>query len=184
MTYGGVAVVWRQAACSLKELAFPNPGDFEVLVAAGSLKGHSRKLVMLSCYIPPGYSRIRGEETLNHINDIIVHVKSRFTDPFIDIAGDFNQWEIGNALGDFPDLREAPVGPTRGDLSIDRIFTNVSRSISDSGTLEPLETEDEDRRSDHLVAFCRADLARIKAFTWEHFTYRHYNEASVKKFKE
>ena len=167
VTYGGVAVLWRKSACSLKEFAFPNPLDFEVVVATGSLRGHTRKLAIISCYIPPGYSRARGEGAIEHINDIVVHLKGRFTDPYIVIAGDYNQWQVADSLDDFPDIKEAPVGPTRGDLSIDKIFTNVSRSISDSGSLEPLEDEEGEKQSDHRVAYCRADLGRINAFKWE-----------------
>ena len=74
------------------------------------------------------------------------------------MAGDFNQWDIGEALLDFPDLKEAPVGPTRQDLLIDKIYTNLSRSINEAGTLSPLETEDGTKKSDHRVAFCKAEI--------------------------
>ena len=85
---------------------------------------------------------------------------------------------------DFPDLREVDVGPTRGDRSIDKIFTNVSRSVESAGTLEPLETDDGSRQSDHRVAYCRAELARLRTFVWQTYSYRHFNEDSVEKFKE
>ena len=122
-----------------------------MLIATGSLKGHSRRLAVLACYIPPGYHKTRGEAAVAHINDVIVHLKRRFTDPYLVIAGDYNQWDIVESLSDFPDLREAPVGPTRGALSIDKIFSNISRSITEAGTLEPLETEESDRQSDHRI---------------------------------
>ena len=125
--YGGVAAVWRNSRCSMKEVSIVNPNNYEILVTAGKLSGHTRKLVVLSCYIPPGYARSVGEGALDFINDAVVHVKQLYTDPYIIVAGDFNQWDISGALTDFPDLREAPVGQTRGDLSIDKIFTNLSR---------------------------------------------------------
>ena len=34
------------------------------------------------------------------------------------------------------------------------------------------------------MAYCRADLERVKTFKWQKYTYRHYNEASVQQFKE
>ena len=89
-TYGGVALLWRENACSARRINFPNPGDFEVLPAAGSVRGHSRKLIILACYLPSNYSKQRSADELEHINDLIVHVERKFTDPFIIIAGDFN----------------------------------------------------------------------------------------------
>ena len=37
--YGGVAVVWKEGSGVFKEVAFKNPESYEVLVAAGSLRG-------------------------------------------------------------------------------------------------------------------------------------------------
>ena len=115
---------------------------------------------------------------------MIVFVKQKYTDPFVILAGDFNQWKISQTILDFPDLKEAQTGPTRNDKNIDKIFTNISRSISEAGTLASLETEDGSRASNHRTAYCKAELARLRTFTWEKYTYRHYNEESVQKFKE
>ena len=54
-----------------------------------------------------------------------------------------------------------------------------------SGTLAPLETEGEEdvRKSDNRVAYCTVNLPRKETFHWESYTYRHYNEYSVDKFK-
>ena len=59
VSYGGVAVVWRKKFANFSEvkLKLKNEGRFEVLTASGSIKGHRRKLVVLACYIPPGYCR-------------------------------------------------------------------------------------------------------------------------------
>ena len=103
--YGGVALVWRESSCSLRKLDYPNPDGFEVLIAGGKLHGHTRKLVVIACYLPPGYAKRRGEEALGFINGAVVHLKQKFTDPYIVLAGDFNQWDIEEALLDFPDLK-------------------------------------------------------------------------------
>ena len=47
--------------------------------------------------------------------------------------GDFNHWKIEIPLADFVDLKEVPVGNTRKDKSIDRIFLNMSRAVKESG---------------------------------------------------
>ena len=143
VSYGRVAVLWKESIASFKKVEIPNLQGFEILVAAGSIRGHSRKLLVLACYIPPSLTRQKGIAALDHITDTIVGLKRRFKDPYLVVVGDFNQWSIAIALADFPDIREAAVGPTRGRRSIDWLFMDMSRSITESGTLAPLETEEE-----------------------------------------
>lgn len=71
---------------------------------------------------------------------------------------------MDQTLVDFADITEIPVGPTRNDKSIDRIFMNISRSVCESGTLELLQTEDESASSDHRIAYCRLDLPHLTTF--------------------
>ena len=181
VTYGGVAVLWQETHCNFKEVVLRNVGDAEILACAGSLRGHSRTICVLACYLPPNIGRRSSDESLDKITDAVVELKRRFTDPYIIIAGDYNQWKAEDALLDFPDIREADVGPTRKDKQIDRIFTSMGRSITESGTLAPLETE-EGQPSNHRVAYCRVGLERVESFVWQTYSYRYYNEASVKDF--
>ena len=93
---------------------------------------------------------------------------------------------MAQALEDFANVKEADVGHTRNSRSLDRIFLNMARSIVESGTLEPLSTEEteteEAKSSDHRIAYCRLDLPRKNTFTWETYTYRYFNEESKKNF--
>ena len=57
VAYGGVAIICREDLGRIEEVKIKNPQNFEVLVAAASLKGHSRKFVVVACYLPPGYSK-------------------------------------------------------------------------------------------------------------------------------
>lgn len=50
------------------------------------------------------------------------------------------------------------LGPTRGTKSIDRTLVNFGRSITESCTLEPLETKS-GMLSDHRIAFAKAKFA-------------------------
>ena len=52
VAYGGVAVVWREALGSFKQVDIEGGSDFKVLAAAGSLRGYTRKFVVVACYIP------------------------------------------------------------------------------------------------------------------------------------
>ena len=79
------------------------------------------------------------------------------------------------------------MGNTRGDRSIDRIFTNVDHE--EAGTLPPLETdpgEDEGegtpKKSDHDIAFCKMKLPRMESFEMLTYSYRYYNPDSEEKF--
>ena len=182
VSYGGVAVIWDESRCTMKRLDY-RAGDYEILACSGRIKGHSRHLVILACYIPPGYTKLQGEGALEEVSEMIVDLKRRFSDPYLVVAGDFNQWDIGEVLLDFQDIREAAVGGTRNGKKIDRIFTNMTRSIEKAGTLAPLESDDSTKKSDHRTAFCTFQMQKMKTFKWEKFTYRHYNEASVELFK-
>ena len=184
VAHGGVAVVHDTARCTLQRLDLPNPDKFEVLVTLSNVAGHSRKLLTVACYLPPNYNARRGKEALNHIENVVLEIKRMYRDPFIMVAGDFNQWPVQDALQDFTDLKEAPVGPTRNDRSIDRIFTNFNRSITESGTVPPLEPEPgyQGTRSDHRVAFARAALPRTRTYEWLSYQYRFFNPAAVEQF--
>ena len=187
VAYGGVAVVWREAMGRTAEIKYKNKEGYEIMVTASSIKGQTRKLVIIACYLPPGYSKVRGAGALAYVEDLIVDLKSRYKDPFVVVAGDFNQWKIEGALDNFVDIKEVDVGVTRGRRSIDRIFTNFSRSIMGCGTLEPLETEEDGGqtvKSDHKIAYFRAGLEKKRSFTWEKYTYRRFDEGSVERFKD
>ena len=68
-------------------------------------------------------------------------------------------------MEDFVDIKEADVGCTRGTKVIDRVFLNNYRSVTESGTVVPLETEEDDpAKSDHRVAHVKIDLPRVEAF--------------------
>ena len=158
VAHGGVAVVYRKKVGSFKKIDFPNPHGYEVLPVVGSIRGSSRKLVVIAAYLPPNYTVPRGAGCLEHIENVLVHVKQRFKDPFIALGGDFNQWSGEDAIAEYPDMREVLVGPTRGDRAIDRLFTNMSRSLITSGTVPPLEAEQS--LSDHRVAYASFKIQR------------------------
>ena len=101
------------------------------------MRGHSRKIVVISCYIPPNYLTNRGKTCLEYISNTVIEVKRRYTDPYLVVMGDYNQWDVAEALGDFPEMAEAHDLPTRGGKSIDRIFTNFGNNVGDVRTLPP-----------------------------------------------
>ena len=188
VSYGGVAFLWKEDLGSFRRVRIDGDDRFELTACAGSLRGHRRKLVCVTCYLPPNTGKKEAEDCLGYIAGAVVDLKKKYSSPFIIIAGDFNQWDIGDHLAEFSDFREVDVGPTRADRQINRIFSNFGHSVTESRTWEPLETEadhqDEVRRSDHRVAYCRVELERVETFTWKEYTYRQYTQAAVEKFKD
>ena len=182
VSHGGVAIAFKKGSVELKNMDFDNRDDFEIVVGYGTMLGHSRKVVVIGAYLPPNYTIARGQAALDFISDLVLDIKRKFRDPFIIIGGDFNQWDASGALADFPDIDEIQYGPTREDRRIDRLFCTFRDRVEAFGTLEPLETDDGSRKSDHRIGYFEAELERAAAFEWITYTYRFYNEDGVKLF--
>ena len=181
-------MVWREAEINMHKIkpTVRNDDDFEVLPVYGGMKSHLRKFVVIACYLPPNYCRKKGLAAMEYITE----VKRKYKDPYLFVAGNFNQWEIEQPLQDFADVGEVDVGNTRGDRCIDRIFTNLRRSVLEAGTLAPLETEvgeDEDReaarKSDHRIAYCKLNVPKLQSFVWESYSYRYFSKEAEEAFK-
>ena len=186
LTHGGVAVMFREEACSFKEIKFDNHDNYEVLAVAGSIQGQKRKVLILACYIPPNYTSDRATGCLEYIYGLVIELKRRYKDPYLIVTGDFNQWNIGRALEDFIDVKESVAGPTRGSRTIDRTFTNFT-NIKEAGVLAPLQTDGRDghiRRSDHSVCFLTATLERRDSYKWLSYSYRYNSKEAAAKFGE
>ena len=53
------------------------------MVAAGSIFGHCRKLVVIATYLPPNYRVPRGKAALDFLSRVIIQMKRKYKDPFI-----------------------------------------------------------------------------------------------------
>ena len=139
VAHGGVAIFVKDNEMRLKVYNFPNPEGAEVLPVEAKIEGVERKCFIIGAYLPPGYSMTKGRACLQHINNLILELKTKFRDCLICLSGDFNQWEIDRAVEDFPDLAEAITPPTRNNRLIDRTFINWE--VTSATCLAPLETE-------------------------------------------
>ena len=185
VAHGGVAVISKSSCTSTKALSFPNPELFEVLPLCLTEFSIARKFFVVAAYIPPGYTVPRGKACLEHIRNIVLHVKNTYQDPYIMVAGDFNQWGVGEALADYPDMLEVLTPPTRLDRHIDKVFVNWHDEIVDSGCLPPLESENIGGAitySDHRVQYACARLQRRDPIRLEIFTYRPFTSAGAAAF--
>ena len=183
VAHGGVAVVTRASITKIKDYSFPNPQSFEVLGTCISVTNVQRKFYAIAAYIPPNYTAARGKSCLEHINNMVLDIKRKTQDPYILVAGDFNQWPIGDALQDYVEMTEVPSPPTRGDRKIDKIFINWYEDVIDSGCLPPLETEGENVTfSDHKIQYLCSRVQKKDAIKWEVFTHRPYNDKGAEAF--
>ena len=171
--YGGVAVFARAASTNFKPLSMRNDDDFEVYCVTGKVKKIREKVAVIAIYIPPNYPRVRANACLDYIADVVSEIKRSLDSPIIVVGGDWNQWPVKAVLDEHLDLNEVDHGPTRGDRKIDRFLVNIRRSISESGTLPPLD-DGQGRESDHKVAFFKADFpvqnAETITYKYRHFT--------------
>ena len=178
--YGGVAFFYRLATSSFKEFELANPDDHEVIATVGTVKGIKGKVFCLTAYAPPNIPLLSARLLHQYLSDVIDEAKRRFADCTILLAGDFNHWPVEESVEDHMDMHEVQHGSTRGSRSIDRSFTNFNRSITECGTLPPLETED-GSVSDHRVAFAKAVFKRPKPATVT-YSYQHFTEKGATKF--
>ena len=82
-SHGGVAIAFRESACTFKEIQIQVQGNFEVVAASERFPGYSRQLVVVGCYLPPTYSLTTGAVALDHIKQVVVQIKLKFRSPFI-----------------------------------------------------------------------------------------------------
>ena len=61
----------------------------------------------------------------------MIHLfKSKYVDPVIIMAGDWNRADTNIALEDFPSIVQIMSAPTRGDELLDITFTNVPSAVT------------------------------------------------------
>ena len=185
-SHGGVAFIYKDSVAKVKKYDFPNPDLFEVLCCQMTVHTIKRKFFVISVYMPPGYRVGRARACFRHVNDLVLDIKNKHDAPYINIAGDFNQWQITEALLDYPDIVENSGGPTRKDRVIDRCFCNWPDSVVDTAVLPPLETEEVEpgsrRRSDHKLVLTSSLIDKIPPPNWQKFTFRPYSEEKAALF--
>ena len=178
--YGGIALAWRNKTSSFKEFKVQQGLDYEVLACVGAVKGVKDPVAVVACYMPPGLTRMEGNQMIEYISDVVAQVKRANKDCCVIVTGDFNQWPVEEIMEEHMELREADVGETRGHRSIDRVFTNFHRSVVESDTRLPLSSE-EGNESDHKIAYIRAVFPRSSVKTIS-YTYRPFTEQGVRQF--
>lgn len=98
------------------------------------------------------------------------------------IGGDFNRRDISDAVGDFEDIVEIVHGPTRGREKLDRTFTNIEDTNSDTRVLPPLETE-AGTQSDHNCIITQFKWEIPRTIVWQKTKVRKKTREGDDKFE-
>ena len=75
VAYGGVALVWKERIGAFREVQLQNEEKHEVLVAVGTLRGQSRRLAIVACYVPPNIEKRRADKCQEYIAEAVLHIK-------------------------------------------------------------------------------------------------------------
>ena len=184
VAHGGIAIMSKASVMKTKIVSFPNPDEYEVLVVEAKIPRVERPIFLVGVYIPPGYTVGRGRGCMAHVNDIVLHIKSASNDAYICIGGDFNQWEIGAAVEDYPDILMVDSGPTRNNRLIDKVLTNWD--TEPAVVLPPLEAINDDGTttfSDHKVQFVKSFLQCREPVVWKKITFRPFSQKAADAFR-
>ena len=124
-----------------------------------------RLVVVFVVYIPLSYSTAGVEALKETLGSEIASVKAALKDPFLFVCGDFNCRDISRELATVGDLPPLEVGPTRGDATLDLIFTNEKRAVKDLKVLPPLQSA-RGSDSDRKCVFAEIGFRKERNYSW------------------
>lgn len=122
---GGVAYAFCIGTCNVKQITLKTVArEQEIMTVVGKVAKIKKKVVVFVVYIPP--------------NTRAAKVEATYGDPINFVGGDFNKKDFGPAITMAADLKRLTTGPTRGDATLDLVYTTVLDRIQEVATLPPL----------------------------------------------
>ena len=162
---GGVCFAFRTGVSNFKEKKLKNAAKFELLCVVGTAGAIKRKIVVFTLYIPPRMKAADVEELTEILATGITEVKLAHGNPIIIVCGDFNGKHIHDAFAVDDDIALVQTGPTRGDNTLDLVFTNALGEVTEAVVLDPLEAED-GKTSDHRCVAISTKFPKTRDFQW------------------
>ena len=101
---GGVGIFFRKSKMKVVDITPSLVSHSEIAVSLCSVRGLSRKIVCVGAYLTTALDERGAEAFLEKINYIIHQIKSKYVDPVIIVAGDWNRADTGIALLQTPGL--------------------------------------------------------------------------------
>ena len=170
---GGLAVCFNSARVQFCKAKIP-PTKHEVFATIGRRVGQRRKVVVLAIYVPPWYNADQNRSLFKYTNDAILAIKSKYENPYIIVAGDFNRRDFRLATNEHTEIKAVTTGPTRGAAVLDVIGSNMNDNVIDCGVTAAIASE-EGIETDHGTVFCQFRMPRVPTYSVETFTYLHMN---------
>ena len=181
---GGVAVAFDTASCNLKTRCLKHmPRKFKVMCVTGVAGKISRKVVIFVVYVQPTLKAAELEEMREALAVEVDAVTKAFKDPLVLVTGDFNHREFGAALNEVGDFDVLGTGPTRGESTIDLVYTNAVNAHVDTRVLPPLESI-RGTTSDHRCVYTEVKFPPERNYVWTTQLRRTRDERREKAFAE
>ena len=185
---GGVAIDFNSVSTNLKKRSLKHlDKSHEVICAVGRVGKIPRMVAAFAVYVPPKMKVAELDRLTDALSTEIASVRTSYADPVIIVGGDFNHRDMSGALNLAGNLTVVPTGPTRGTNTLDAVFTNVGESVTDKGTLPPLEGN-QGTASDHRCVFVELTMEPKKGYHWQVMWRRERNpqreEAFARELRE
>ena len=178
---GGVAIVFNTAHVQLQQIK--TGGKHEIVAAVGRRTGQRRKLVVINAYIPPAFDADASDAILARICELVGTFKRRYNSPYFIVGGDFNKRQIERELRAYPDLSLVKTPPTRGNNTLDLLFTNFPQFIRDAGVTEPIKSI-QGVQTDHKTVYMNSIMPRVPQYEIQKYTYLKQTPEGDTKLKE
>ena len=179
-TGGGVAIIYKTGDLVMQQLK--TGSDSEIVAALGRRIGQRRKIIVINAYVPPGIDAATSEEIIGEVADLVGTYKRKYGSPYFVIGGDFNKRNIAKELAVHADIKQVHTPPTRGDNTLDLVFTNFPQYITAAGVTDSIYNL-EGTTSDHKTVYVNAKIPRVPEYNVEKYSYLKQTEDGDKKLQ-
>ena len=165
-TGGGVAFAFCVGSSNFRQIALKTVSrDQEIMAVVGKIAGIKKKVVVFVVYIPPSTRAAEVEAAKATLVHEIAAARAMYDDPIIFVGGDFNKRDFGPAMAVAADLRRLTTGPTRGNATLDLVYTTIMDRIKEVTTLPPLDNG-AGVLSDHRCIYIKAEFPTERGYNW------------------
>ena len=165
---GGVAIFYKMGDLQLQQIKVET--EFEIVAAIDRRTGQRRKMVVLTIYITPSLEAEGSDKALEELAALIGRFKSKYQSPYFLIGGDFNKRNVVRELRPYTDISLIQTPPTRGNNTLDLVFTNFDEHVTRAGVTDPIHNL-QGTETDHFTVFVNTKVPRVPAYQIETYTY-------------
>ena len=182
---GGISIIYKKSMLELKPVPVNVKGQ-EICLAEGKLRGQSRPIYIVGCYLSTRLTKTEAKKYINVLSDVVGELETKKPNAEIIVAGDFNRADLDPMLDLHPRLKLVRTPPTRKEANLDLIATTLYSNLESVSYVPPLEPDDGQAgvRSDHDFLMCSFSVATCHDFRDRSFTNRVLDEKARDKYVE